>query len=49
MAMTLESFNALKESESVTIISKYSDDSKKINSEIIGNMVMQVIAEYAPY
>lgn len=49
MAMTLESFNALKASESVTIISKYSDDSKKINSEIIGNMVLQIIAEYAPY
>lgn len=47
LAMTLEVFNGLCNSDGVTVIQKYSDDSKKICSEIIGNVVINVLLEYS--
>lgn len=47
LAMTLEVFNGLRNSNSVTIIPTYSDDAKKICSEIIGNVVINVLLEYS--
>lgn len=47
LAMTLEVFNGLKNSVGDTVIVKYSDDSKKICSEMIGNIVINVLLEYS--
>lgn len=49
ISMTLEMFNGLRDGSNNTIVGKYSETSKKICSEIIGNIVLQVLAEYSPY
>ena len=49
LAMTLEVFNGLRDESNNTIIEKYSEDSKKICSEIMGNLFMQILSEYSPY
>ena len=46
VAMTLEGFNGVKISDT-QIIDVYSGTGYKINSENIGNMVIQMLKEYA--
>lgn len=47
LAMTLETFNGIETTGGGAIIAKFSDDSKKMTSEIIGNLILQVVEEYA--
>jgi hypothetical protein len=49
LAMTLEGFNELSDAEDNVIIANFSDESKKINSEIIGNILAQIIMVYSNY
>lgn len=47
IAMTLETFNKLVDDNNTTIIDSFSSDALKLNSEIIGNMVGQIVSEYS--
>jgi len=52
LAMTLETFNGIwldSTKQSTEVLALYSSDALKINSEIIGNLVLQVLAEYAAH
>ena len=47
VSMTLEGFNGLKDAENNIVIESFSGDAFKINSENIGNMIIQILKEYS--
>lgn len=52
LAMTLETFNGIwlnTKYAASEILTPYSSDALKLNSEIIGNLVLQILSEYAPH